>query len=217
MIQKSNVTVTCPDCRRQFDLRAWTIISAGAIFLRKKQVLSGEIFRYTCPHCGKENRFAYDCLYSKKDFMLYLLPSCQGRTFPLSPEEEKIFRRLGRKIAMRLETTVDGFLDHARLLEDKYRDKPFELVRERTLQEFRRRNPQCDRLRYVDTRDGKIVFEAYQRQTKLGEIATDKELYQRALRAMERTNFLNDPPAYICVDQTWVRSSAVRQMLDKWF
>lgn len=217
MIQKNNITVTCPDCRREFDIRAWSIISAGRPFLRKREVLAGEIFRHTCPHCGKSNQFAYDCLYSRREFMLYLLPTCQGRTLPLSAEEEKVFRRMGRKFPMRLENTVDGFLDHLRVLEDKYLDKPFELVRERALQDYRRQQPQCDRLRYQGTQNGQILFSAYQRQLKVGETAVDKDLYQRALHAMQRTEFLSDPPAYIFVDQTWVRSSAVRQLLDKWF
>ena len=134
MIQKNNITVTCPTAAGSLTSAPGASSARARPFLRKREVLAGEIFRHTCPHCGKSNQFAYDCLYSRREFMLYLLPTCQGRTLPLSAEEEKVFRRMGRKFPMRLENTVDGFLDHLRVLEDKYLDKPFELVRERALQ-----------------------------------------------------------------------------------
>ena len=43
-------TITCPKCGTSGDFTAWDSINVDLMPEMKEKVMSGEIFRWTCPH-----------------------------------------------------------------------------------------------------------------------------------------------------------------------
>lgn len=64
--------VTCVSCGKVSPHRFWDIIDPMMDQEIKNKVLSGEIFTFTCPHCGFKRRVTYDTIYQEMGHGRYI-------------------------------------------------------------------------------------------------------------------------------------------------
>lgn len=71
--------ITCIACGKESPYRYWDMIDPMMNQETKDKVLSGELFTFTCKHCGAKRRVTYDTIYQEV---------AKGRTFHLVTSEE---------------------------------------------------------------------------------------------------------------------------------
>lgn len=64
--------ITCISCGKGSPFRYWDMIDPMFDRSVKDKVLSGELFTFTCPHCGFKRRVTYDCIYQEMGRGIYL-------------------------------------------------------------------------------------------------------------------------------------------------
>lgn len=86
--KSKTVTLRCPECPQSFLYLHWIKISGDDYPDLKKKILTGELFKADCPHCGCVQHIVANLRYSdygkKKNFFIYL--TSQDRA-----EEERPF------------------------------------------------------------------------------------------------------------------------------
>lgn len=78
-------SVECVACGKESPHRFWDIIDPMMNQETKKKVLSGEIFTFTCPHCGFQRRVTYDTIYQEMG---------KGRYFHLVTSEDSYMQAI---------------------------------------------------------------------------------------------------------------------------
>lgn len=53
----------CPSCKKTWQQTVYSTVNVTLDPELKKRVLSGDIFKFKCPHCGHLGHGQYDCLY----------------------------------------------------------------------------------------------------------------------------------------------------------
>ena len=84
-------TVVCPDCKTESPFTMWTSLNVSLDRDRKEALLSGELFRFTCPSCAAQSQILYPLLYHdmERQLMIWMVPPDEtGRT--LQPEDAGI-------------------------------------------------------------------------------------------------------------------------------
>lgn len=68
-------SISCPKCGAYGKFITWDSVNTDITPALKEKVLSGEIFRWTCPECGETFTVPYPLLYHdmKRKFMVYHL------------------------------------------------------------------------------------------------------------------------------------------------
>lgn len=77
--------VVCPDCKTESAFTAWTSLNVTLDPAQKESLLSGALFRFTCPSCGAQSQIVYPMLYHdmERQFMIWMVPPDEsGRTAP---------------------------------------------------------------------------------------------------------------------------------------
>lgn len=69
--------VRCASCGEESGFRFWDMIDPMFNKETKEQVLSGELFTFTCPHCGAKRKIHYDTIYQEmaKGWYFHLVTS----------------------------------------------------------------------------------------------------------------------------------------------
>lgn len=88
---KSKAVAVCKHCGKEHEVEIYKSINVGSDPQLKAAVLSGEMFLWECPHCGKANLASYDCLYHdpEEKVMVWLLPFGE----PEGPEKDAIMNQ----------------------------------------------------------------------------------------------------------------------------
>ena len=70
---KRKRSFVCKHCNRKFDIEIYDSINANIDPELKKEVLNGDLYRYTCPHCNKINFISYPIVYHDMSdkYMIY--------------------------------------------------------------------------------------------------------------------------------------------------
>lgn len=59
--------ITCPDCGMEGEFVIWQSINTQLDPQAKTDLLSGQLFAYTCPHCKSVHNIYYDLLYHQME------------------------------------------------------------------------------------------------------------------------------------------------------
>ncbi len=68
--------ISCPSCSHTYEFKSWDTINVDLNPKMRKEAISGRIFKWECPHCGKTFTVPYVTLYHDmmRQFMIYHLP-----------------------------------------------------------------------------------------------------------------------------------------------
>ncbi len=68
--------ITCPKCGQDNEVKIFRTVNVTTDAQLHDKVISGELFRFRCPHCGHEAELKYPMLYNdmKYRFMIYYIP-----------------------------------------------------------------------------------------------------------------------------------------------
>lgn len=58
-----NIKITCPACNTEGDYTVWDSVNVDLDPELRKKVMSGSIFSWVCPNCGKKYEVPYSFLY----------------------------------------------------------------------------------------------------------------------------------------------------------
>ena len=87
-------TMICPSCHQPATYRQWDSINADLDPELRKEILSGKIYNWNCPHCGRLYKVLSPTLYHdmKRKFMIYFDPRRpkEGDGFTLPPDKKYI-------------------------------------------------------------------------------------------------------------------------------
>ena len=118
MNETKTVKYTCPYCGREFETDIYDSINAAGRDLRDR-VVSGDLFRVSCPHCKKDFMIQYPLVYidSANRFLLWLSTQDAGEalkslTRPLT-DQGYVLRRCETlaEMAEKIQILEDGVSD----------------------------------------------------------------------------------------------------------
>ena len=136
--------ITCPKCGKEFEFTMWSSFNADVSKGWLDKFLSGEIFRFTCPHCGEVTNILYPMLYH--DMHNKLMISYGARSGEKYQEEaleaSDLFLSMGYKYRMVEE--VEDLLEKALIFQEGFDDRTIEILKCVTLGNILHEHPDAN-------------------------------------------------------------------------
>lgn len=76
MSQHQSEIISCPYCKESTEVEIWSVIDTSTDPDMVESVITGDLFRVVCPHCGKEFKVSFYMTYLAMDrqFIVYYNP-----------------------------------------------------------------------------------------------------------------------------------------------
>lgn len=129
------ITLNCQDCQKQFNAEMWSLLNVKEPPLNnpdyKIRILSGELFKATCPKCGIVKNLEYDRLYHDPDkkFMVQLTISNDGNEPALEKETKHFVESTFVDYILRVVTSGFDFIEKINILNLGLNDKVIEILK----------------------------------------------------------------------------------------
>lgn len=175
--------IACVACGKESPQRIWDMIDPMFNKDTKEKVLSGELFTFTCPHCGFQRRVTYDTVYQEID---------KGRTFHLVTSEDSYMQAVnlyadrdahsGTVLAheiVRIVLSQNQLAEKIRIFDEGLDDRIVEMLKAMYLEELQRQCPdiQVDETLFYVTEDGKYEIAFLCRDGNHRSIQFTREMY----------------------------------------
>lgn len=217
----------CPECGTEVDYQVWDSINVDLDPELKEKLLSGEIYEWVCPNCGKKFSLPYDTLYHdmKHQFMIFYSPfendddsKYQPLKIPRQPfglDENYTIRSVYGHLNLREKITIfEAGLNDVAIERLKY------VMKNITFDEWQGDdkylyfigvNPDDENHKEFGSFGLYFVDRAKEEGRPIG---FDMALYYEALYAVKLDNRmqLNGNP---CVDQEWIARQLQRDLFNK--
>lgn len=200
MSKVREATITCPDCNLAFPFAVWESCNVTLDPSMKSKVLSGSLFKATCPTCGEARHIEHACLYHDMDkrFMVYKMPG-----HPQGEMRGGDTDALSKGYTLRLETDHNSFVERIRMLDEGLYDPLMEFVRLLGHQH----TPNGELLYYIGTETDEFLFELIQDDRATGKLLrSGKAFYHRMLERFKSLNLEAEmaPGTFIKMDVRWL-------------
>lgn len=123
--------IFCPRCRHEQELHVVPTVNVTVDPDMRKNVLSGDIFKFTCSECGFVGLIAYPFLYEDKEtkggFLIYLEPDCSERSVNVYGDIAD--QVLLQNMTMRLVTSIRELKEKIFIFEAGLDDRVIELFK----------------------------------------------------------------------------------------
>jgi predicted RNA-binding Zn-ribbon protein involved in translation (DUF1610 family) len=152
--------ITCISCGKESPHRYWDMIDPMFDQSIKEKVLSGELFTFTCPHCGFQRRVTYDTIYQEIG---------KGRYFHLVTSEESYVQAInlyadrdmnsGTVLAneiVRIVLSQNQLAEKIRIFDEEMDDRVVEIIKAYYLSELYKQFPdfEAQEVLFYKTDDG---------------------------------------------------------------
>lgn len=140
MSNYKEITVNCPKCGAPGKFIVWSSVNVDVTPNLKEKVMSGELFKWTCPDCGETISIAYPILYHdvRKQIMVYNLLEREDKK--QEPDSlDKIAKDFMHKIAssnfsnsgymLRYTYSIDDFREKIAQLDSGLNDRIIEFLK----------------------------------------------------------------------------------------
>lgn len=147
MTKKNETKINCPGCGRSADFMAYDSINVNVNPRLREQVLSDDIFKFKCEHCGHEDTLFYPFLYHdmQNRFWILIVPD-KTDDASSAPELPEIAKRSMVNYRSRLVSHVNDFKEKIFIFEAGLDDRVLEMlklfVRKNILDEEKRLLPE---------------------------------------------------------------------------
>lgn len=187
------IDTICRHCGRKESREIISSVDAVASPELKEKVRSGELFRWNCPECGKDNLLTYPFLYHDSSQKLILLVS-ESRELPTDTVPDGYCSRL-----------VAGpgeLIEKIMISEAGLDDVVLELCKMITLQEMGK--DFALKFFRIDGADSEIVF-TYPDGAQMQMLAVGLNVYEDCAGIVQRNSSISErAKALLRVDQEWI-------------
>jgi len=177
MSMERPVTVTCPQCGKEFSTTIWQSLNRDLDPEAADELMNGGIFHYECPHCKNKGPFYYPMLYNdmKASTMIQYVGMGRGESYQDALErgrQQRVAERealekngLGNlmkriKSVYRIVVTPQDLMEKARLLRDGLDDRAMEIMKYKVLSAMKKSKPDIsrDRIQYFSSGKEEFLF-----------------------------------------------------------
>lgn len=176
--------IACISCGKESPYRFWDMIDPMMNQETKDKVLSGEIFTFTCPHCGAKRRVTYDTIYQEM---------AKGRTFHLVTSEDTYMQAvnlyadrdshsspvLAHEI-VRIVLSQNQLAEKIRIFDEGLDDRIVEIIKAYFLSQLYEQEPDAsvDEALFFVGEDGAYEIAFLSQDGKHRSISFSREMYQ---------------------------------------
>lgn len=176
--------IACISCGKESPYRFWDMIDPMMNQETKDKVLSGEIFTFTCPHCGAKRRVTYDTIYQEM---------AKGRTFHLVTSEDTYMQAvniyadrdshsspvLAHEI-VRIVLSQNQLAEKIRIFDEGLDDRIVEIIKAYFLSQLYEQEPDAavDEALFFVGEDGTYEIAFLSQDGKHRSISFSREMYQ---------------------------------------
>lgn len=148
MSQVYKEEITCPNCNTKGTFTCWSSINVDLDPEAKEKVKNGELFKYTCPKCGRWYNIEYETLYhdmSNKFMVQYLCNPTEERIKQFYNETEQMKKlNLVFDIRQRIVRDKNAFIEKIMIFENELDDAIVEVAKTIILQKMIENDPNME-------------------------------------------------------------------------
>jgi len=216
MSLRESHNIKCQECKNEFCIDEWNSINVIELPELREQTIKGEIFKFTCPNCNKEQVIIYDCLYFDKEqkFMVQLLPEYPNKEYLFSNEEAKFITTFGKNI-YRLASDYASFIEKVRVLSVGLNDKALEICKSLAYSTYllNHKDETPQNAFYVKNDDKVIAFQLMFENGKKEFISVPTEFYKKVVTKLEGSNLAKETFSFKKIDIKWALTDEVSEFL----
>lgn len=181
--------ITCPKCSYKGELKMFDSANVSLNHELREKVLSGDIFRWTCPKCGENITILHNLLYHdmKNEFQVYYSPNDCAE---LNKTMNSLLKKMpGARKTIRTVESLNALREKILIFEEGLNDIAIELIK--ALIKFDSQNdiPDNTELRFIsyiskpkDGSTGKLLFNQIENgQPQKGFVLYPKDDYDKIL------------------------------------
>lgn len=183
--------IQCPVCGTTGEFEMWTSLNTQLNPEKKEQLLSGALFQYICPHCGKSFNIDYPMLYHQMEdqIMIYYVvqeediqmveEQFRGEFGDVETEITKVLKDDMNSYLYRIVGSQRELMEKIRIFDAGKDDRIVELVKRIISDAVADKNPeQGDVNLYYLEEEGESLFVAVNSKGVLGTVPIPNGMYE---------------------------------------
>lgn len=183
--------VQCPVCGTTDEFEMWTSLNTQLNPEKKEQLLSGALFQYICPHCGKSFNIDYPMLYHQMEDQIMIYYVVQEEDIQMVEEQfrgefgdeeteiTKVLKEDMNSYLYRIVGSQRELMEKIRIFDAGKDDRVVELVKRIISDAVADKNPeQGDVNLYYLEEDGESLFVAVNSKGVLGTVPIPNGMYE---------------------------------------
>lgn len=183
--------VQCPVCGTTGEFEMWTSLNTQLNPEKKEQLLSGALFQYICPHCGKSFNIDYPMLYHQMEDQIMIYYVVQKEDIQMVEEQfrgefgdeeteiTKVLKEDMNSYLYRIVGSQRELMEKIRIFDAGKDDRVVELVKRIISDAVADKNPeQGDVNLYYLEEDGESLFVAVNSKGVLGTVPIPNGMYE---------------------------------------
>ena len=182
--------VQCPVCGTTGEFEMWTSLNTQLNPEKKEQLLSGALFQYICPHCGKSFNIDYPMLYHQMEdqIMIYYVvqeediqmveEQFRGEFGDVETEITKVLKDDMNSYLYRIVGSQRELMEKIRIFDAGKDDRIVELVKRIISDSVADKNPELEDVNlYYLEEEGESLFVAVNSKGVLGTVPIPNGMY----------------------------------------
>lgn len=183
--------VQCPVCGTTGEFEMWTSLNTQLNPEKKEQLLSGALFQYICPHCGKSFNIDYPMLYHQMEdqIMIYYVvqeediqmveEQFRGEFGDVETEITKVLKDDMNSYLYRIVGSQRELMEKIRIFDAGKDDRIVELVKRIISDAVADKNPELEDVNlYYLEEEGESLFVAVNSKGVLGTVPIPNGMYE---------------------------------------
>lgn len=183
--------VQCPVCGTTGEFEMWTSLNTQLNPEKKEQLLSGALFQYICPHCGKSFNIDYPMLYHQMEDQIMIYYVVQEEDIQMVEEQfrgefgdeeteiTKVLKEDMNSYLYRIVGSQRELMEKIRIFDAGKDDRVVELVKRIISDAVADKNPeQGDVNFYYLEEEGESLFVAVNSKGVLGTVPIPNGMYE---------------------------------------
>lgn len=220
MSLEQKVKIQCPNCKKEGDFEIYDSLNVQMDPQQKNKLITGEMFVYKCPYCGKETLVNYGLLYhdmDKKIIIQYATNDDErklaedmlnGVGFEKIKDGDKIKDSFA-KYTKRIVESQEALAEKVSILDSGLDDKVIELIKLMYLQMFYKENPneEVKEERYVEDEGERLIVFVTKEDSFA--MALDEKLYEVMTQNLKELNSEDN----LYIDSNWAIETFEKLMI----
>lgn len=183
--------IQCPVCGTTGEFEMWQSLNTQLNPEKKEQLLSGALFQYTCPHCGKSFNIDYPMLYHQMEDQIMIYYVVQEEDIQMVEEQfrgefgdeeteiTKVLKEDMNSYLYRIVGSQRELMEKIRIFDAGKDDRVVELVKRIISDAVADKNPELGDVNlYYLEEEGESLFVAVNSKGVLGTVPIPNGMYE---------------------------------------